>query len=98
MLSCRGSALPAATFLYAQVVDGATQHVVGAQVTPIPVVLDGRRRIVTRKLETIAIHAHPASQLRLQLVPSTNLYGMQRSIGSVDLSAISSALPLSGNP
>ena len=97
-LNYRGSALPAATFLYAQVVDGTTQRVVGAQVTPIPVVLDGLRHTVTRKLETIAIHGRPASELRLQLVPSTNLYGMQRSIGTVSLSAISSSLPLVANP
>jgi hypothetical protein len=32
-------------------------------------------------------------QMRLQLLPSTTLYGTQRSVGSVNLSAISSSLP-----
>jgi len=97
-LTYRGSALPAATFLYAQVYDAAAQRVVGDQVTPIPVVLDGQQHTVTRKLETIAIRGRPDSQLRLRLVPSTALYGMQRSIGTATLSAISSTLPLAANP
>jgi ABC-2 type transport system ATP-binding protein len=81
-LTYRGTALPAATFLYAQVFDAATQRVAGAQVTPIPLVLDGRQHTVTRRLETIAIRARPDSQLRLQLVGSTALYGTQRSVGT----------------
>lgn len=46
-----GFALPSSTFLYAQVVDIVARRVVGLQVTPIPVVLDGVTRTVTRKLE-----------------------------------------------
>ena len=97
-LSYRGSALPAATFLYAQVVDGATQRVVGGAGDTDPG--HPRRPAAHRhpQAREIAIHAHPASQLRLQLVPSTNLYGMQRSIGTVNLSAISSTLPLVSDP
>lgn len=93
-LTYQGNAWPASTFLYAQVVDAATQQVVGSQVTPIPVVLDGLPHTITRKLEVIAIRARPDSQLRLQLLPSTTLYGTQRSVGSVNLSAISSSLPV----
>ena len=84
--------------MYAQVIDATTNRVAGDQVTPIPVVLDGQQHTVTRKLETIAIRGRPDSLLRLQLVPSTALYGTQRSVGSVTLSAISSTLPLAGNP
>lgn len=89
-----GFALPTSTFVYAQVVDAATGRVAGNQVTPIPVVLDGRSRTVTIKLEALAIHARPTSDLRLQIVPSTTIYGSQRSAGSLNIRAISSSLPL----
>jgi ABC-2 type transport system ATP-binding protein len=91
-LTYRGTAAPRATFVYAQVVDAATARVVGGQVTPVPLVLDGRRRTVTRSLETIAIR-DAASDLRLRIVPSTPLYGPQRSAGTLDI-RLSSTLPL----
>ena len=97
-LTYRGSALPVSTFVYAQVFDAATKRVVGAQVTPIPVVLDGREHTITRRLDAIALRARPDSRLRLQLVPSTRVYGMQRSVGSVRLGPISSTLPLVRTP
>ncbi|HEV2058931.1 MAG TPA: alpha/beta fold hydrolase, partial [Solirubrobacteraceae bacterium] len=93
-LSYRGRALPASTFVYAQVVDARMQRVVGGQVTPIPVVLDGRQRTVKRKLEAIALRAHPSSDLRLRLLPSTALYGPQRSTGSVASLSVTSTLPI----
>lgn len=93
-LTYRGRALPASTFVYAQVVDAATQLVVGGQVTPIPVVLDGRKRTVERKLEAIALRVDPSSDLRLRLLPSTALYGPQRSAGSVSSLSVMSALPI----
>lgn len=93
-LSYRGSALPASTFIYAQVVDARTRRVVGGQVTPIPVVLDGRQRTVERKLEAIALRAGRSSDLRLRLLPSTALYGPQRSAGSVNRLSVTSTLPI----
>ena len=93
-LTYRGRALPASTFIYAQVVDGATRRVVGGQVTPIPVKLDGRRRTVERRLEAIALRAGPSSDLRLRLLPSTALYGSQRASGSIRMLRVTSSLPL----
>jgi ABC-2 type transport system ATP-binding protein len=93
-LTYSGFALPAPTFVYAQVVDAAAHRVVGGQVTPIPVVLDGRLRTVTRKLEAVAVRGRPTSDLRLQLVPSTTLYTGQRSIGTLQMTTVTSSLPL----
>ncbi len=93
-LTYRGFALPSATFVYAQVVDVAAGRVVNNQVTPIPVLLDGATRTVTRKLEVIALRGRPTSDLRLQIVTGTPVYGPQRSAGTVALTAVSSSLPI----
>lgn len=93
-LTYRGTALPAATYLYAQVIDVAANRVVGNQVTPIPVILDGLLRTVTRKLEVVALRARPTSNLRVQVISSTPLYAAQHSTGLVWSMAVSSSLPL----
>jgi ABC-2 type transport system ATP-binding protein len=93
-LTYRGFALPSSTFVYARVVDSAAGRVVNNQVTPIPVRLDGATRTVTRKLEVIALRGRPTSDLRLQIVTGTPLYGPQRSAGTVTLTAITSSLPV----
>ena len=93
-LTYSGLALPSSTFLYAQVVDIAAGRVVGNQVTPIPVVLDGLPRTVTRQLEVIAMRARRSSDLRLQIVSATPVYGPQRSAGWVTLTAVASSLPV----
>ncbi|MDQ3722932.1 MAG: CocE/NonD family hydrolase [Actinomycetota bacterium] len=93
-LSYQGTALPTSTFVYARVLNARTQRVVGKQVTPIPLVLDGRRRTVTRRLEVIVSRAGPASDLRLQLLPSVGLYGPQRSAGGVGSLTVTSRLPI----
>jgi ABC-2 type transport system ATP-binding protein len=93
-LTYRGFALPSSTFVYARVVDAAAGRIAGDQVTPIPVVLDGLQHTVTRKLEAIALRGRPTSDLRLQLVTSTSLYGPQRSAGTITVSAMTSTLPL----
>jgi len=93
-LSYQGFALPTQTFLYARVVDAATGLVAGNQVTPIPVVLNGLPHTVTRKLETVALRGKPTSNLRLQLLTSTPLYGPQRSTGAVTVTSVTGSLPL----
>jgi ABC-2 type transport system ATP-binding protein len=89
-----GTAAPAETHLYAQVVDTKANKVLGNQVTPIPVVLDGQRRTVERALEPIAAHATPDSRYRVQVIPGTTVYGLQRSTGAVTLHAVEAALPV----
>ena len=55
----RGRAKPERTFLYAQVVDGEADRVIGGLATPLPVILDGRQRTVERPMEAIAEHGRP---------------------------------------
>ena len=82
------------TFVYAQVVDAAAGRVVGGLVTPIPLVLDGATRTITRPLEVVALRGRPTSDLRLQLVASSPLYGPQRSLGALTVSSVTTSLPL----
>lgn len=93
-LTYRGTASPARSFLYGQVVDAVNGRVAGAQATPIPVVLDGRTRSVERPLETVALRAGPRSGLRLQITAGTTVYSPQRSLGRVLLQSIDGSLPL----
>jgi ABC-2 type transport system ATP-binding protein len=90
----RGRAKPTRTFLYAQVVDDEGDRVVGGLVTPLPVILDGRRRTVERPLEAIAEHGGPASLYRLQITPGAATYELQRSKGRVSLYGVFGSLPL----
>lgn len=93
-LTYRGGALPARTFLYAQVLDAGAGRVVGGSVTPVPVVLDGRTHTVQRSLEAIAVRGRASSDLRLQVAAGTTVYGTQRSVGSVRLERVEATLPL----
>jgi ABC-2 type transport system ATP-binding protein len=95
-LTYRGSVLltSSKTFVYAQVVDASAGRVVGGLVTPIPVVLDGLTHTITRPLEVVALRGRPTSNLRLQLLPSSPLYGPQRSLGSMTVSSLTTSLPL----
>jgi ABC-2 type transport system ATP-binding protein len=82
------------TFVYAQIVDASAGRVVGGLVTPIPVVLDGVTHTISRPLEVVALRGRPTSNLRLQLVASSPLYGPQRSRGSITVSSVTTSLPL----
>ncbi|HSV40397.1 MAG TPA: CocE/NonD family hydrolase [Nocardioidaceae bacterium] len=93
-LSYRGLAFPAKTWVYGQILDAVTGRVVGVQVTPIPVTLDGRQRAVEVELEAIATRALPTGDYRLQLMPASLLYGLQRSLGSVTVSEARVTLPV----
>ncbi len=89
-----GGALPAKTFVYAQIIDRANGQVLGNQVTPIPVVLDGKPHTITRPLEMIAAHAGPSSKLALQIIGGTPLYGPQRSLSGVRFDSVHATLPI----
>ncbi len=90
----RGRAKPERTFLYAQIVDGETDRVLGGLATPLPVILDGRERTVSRPLEAIAEHGGPASLYRLQITPGAATYELQRSEGKVSIYGAFGSLPL----
>ncbi len=96
-LNYRGTASPAQTYVYAQVVDKKSGQVLGNQATPIPVTLDGTDRAVARPLESIAAEAGPGSQWVVQLVPSSALYGSQRSTGAITFNNAKASLP-TGTP
>lgn len=88
-----GTAAPADTRLYAQVVDLNTGRVVGNQVVPIPVTLDGSRHTVERPLEPIATRGGPGSRYRVQIAAGTSVYDRQRSTGAVTLERVEATLP-----
>jgi len=90
----RGTAKPARTFVYAQVVDGEADRVLGGLATPLPVILDGRERTVQRPLEAIAEHGGPASLYRLQITPGAATYELQRSKGRISVYGAFGSLPL----
>jgi len=91
-LAYSGTASPAQTFVYAQVVDKRSGQVLGNQATPIPVTLDGANRTVSRPLESIAAQAGAGSQWVIQLVPASALYGSQRSTGSISFASAKASL------
>ncbi|MCK9248190.1 MAG: alpha/beta fold hydrolase [Solirubrobacteraceae bacterium] len=93
-LRYRGTATTPDTHLFAQIVDVERNVVVGNQVTPIPVVLDGRERTVERRLEAVAMRVTPSSRYRLQILDGANLYGLTLAAGSVDVAEARVTLPL----
>ncbi len=83
--------------VFAQLVDDSVDLVVGNQVTPIQVVLDGEQHTVTVPLEMVAFSAEPGAELRLQLVASTVAYAAPQFGGSIDFERIEVSLPVSTN-
>ena len=81
------------TRVFAQLVDDATGLVLGNQITPIAVVLDGQPHTLTLPLEVVAFAAKPGTTLTLQLVATTVAYAVPRLGGSVDFTDISVMLP-----
>jgi ABC-2 type transport system ATP-binding protein len=79
--------------VFAQLVDEATGLVVGNQVTPIPVTLDGAVHEVTAPLEAISFTADPGSRLVLQIVAATVLYDRPPPGGSIELHDVRVELP-----
>ena len=67
---------------------------VGKQITPIPVVLDGATHEVIVPLEVVSHLVRPGTTLTLQLVATTTAYGEPRLGGTVDLSDIAVSLPV----
>ena len=93
-LTYTGTALPRTTWVYAQILDKKAGRIVGVQVTPIPLTLDGKRRVVTLDLNAIATRATVDSQYVLQLVSGSAIFGLQRSTGAVTFNDIQVSLPV----
>jgi ABC-2 type transport system ATP-binding protein len=92
-LTYSGTGAPAATHVYAQLVDEARGVVVGNQATPIPVTLDGQPHTISRPLEAIAASAPAGAKYTLQLTGGTLLYGPVRAAGAITFSQVKLSLP-----
>jgi len=85
-----------AKFLYGQIVDDATGLVLGNQVQPIPVTLDGKTRTVKVKLENVVYTMEPGSSLTLQLTGSATVYRgalLTPALGALTVSDLELTLP-----
>ncbi len=95
-LTYRGTVPPGVrpTRIFAQLVDDSTGLVVGNQVTPIAVVLDGQEHSTTVGLEAVCQSVAPGQSLTLQLVATTVAYATPRLGGTIAFSKISIGLPV----
>ncbi|WP_308214999.1 S15 peptidase family protein [Mycolicibacterium arabiense] len=79
--------------VFAQLVDDATGAVLGNQVTPIPVTLDGQSHTVTIPLEQVAHTLSAGQTLTLQVVASTANYENFGSFGVLNVANLGVSLP-----
>ncbi|XAY07210.1 hypothetical protein DSM112329_04091 [Paraconexibacter sp. AEG42_29] len=80
--------------VFAQLVDLDSGTVVGGQVTPLPVVLDGAPRTISRDLETVALHVRPGARYALQLMPASSLFRAQTASGTFTVTRADVTLPV----
>ena len=85
------------TVVFAQLVDTHTGLVLGNQVTPIDVTLDGGTHTTSVPLEIVAYAATPASHVELQLVATTVAYAPPQLGGSVTFTGIHLTLPVAAS-
>jgi ABC-2 type transport system ATP-binding protein len=81
------------TRVFAQLVDPSTGVVVGTQITPIKVILDGKAHALSVPLEVIAFTARAGSRLTLQLVATSTAYAQPRLGGTIAFTGIHVSLP-----
>ncbi len=81
------------TRLFAQLVDPTTGVVLGNQITPIPVTLDGSTHIARISMESVVFTATPGATLELQLVANTVAYATPRTGGTVQVAHVQLSLP-----
>jgi ABC-2 type transport system ATP-binding protein len=79
--------------VYAQLVDDTTGLVLGNQVTPIPVTLDGETHTANFPLEMVAHTLAPGETVTLQIVASATTYQALWSSGELNVSDIKLTLP-----
>ena len=65
----------------------------GNQITPIPVTLDGKAHTATIPLEMVAFTAKPGAHLTLQVVATTVAYTQPRLGGSISFHDVKIELP-----
>jgi ABC-2 type transport system ATP-binding protein len=82
------------TRVFAQLVDPTTGLVLGNQITPIDVILDGRTHTTSLPLEMVAFTGRAHTAVDLQLVATTVAYAQPRLGGLVHFGTIAVSLPV----
>lgn len=87
-LTYRGWARQGTTHVYAQIIDRSRSSVVlGNQVTPVPLILDGRTQTLTVPLEEVSWRVTPATRLVLQVTPATSVYALPKATALTSFTA-----------
>lgn len=82
------------TRVFAQLVDDTTGLVLGNQITPVPVVLDGRPHTLSIPLEVVSyLFSGADDSVTLQITPTTVAYAQPRLGGEIEFSRIGIVLP-----
>jgi ABC-2 type transport system ATP-binding protein len=97
-LTVRYSGTGSGTHVYAQLLDTTTGLVLGNQVTPIPVTLDGQPHTVSIPLQPVAHTMQPGQTVSLQLFAWAAEYAGKPSLGQFAVSDISISLPTVSSP
>ncbi len=82
------------TRAFAQLVDDETGLVLGNQVTPVVLDLDGASHSISLPLETVAHRLAAGSSITLQIVATTTAYAEPRLSGTVEFTSIDVSLPV----
>jgi ABC-2 type transport system ATP-binding protein len=82
--------------VFAQILDGRRNVVLGNQVTPIPIVIDGASHTVKRSLEGVAAAVGADSRYTLQIIGGSQVYGPVRTTAMVTVSRAHVELPTVG--
>ena len=92
-LTYSGTAADSDGRAYAQIVDNASSLVLGNQVTPIALTLDGATHTTTLPLEGIAADVTEGKSYKLQILAGTSVYFAARQPGAIDFSSIDLSIP-----
>jgi ABC-2 type transport system ATP-binding protein len=84
-------------YAFAQIVDETRGVVVGNQVRPIPLALDGRPHTIERPLEAIAASLTPQSRLTLQITGGSQVYGPARTAADLQIAKARLEIPTVGS-
>ena len=82
------------TRVFAQLVDDATGLVIGNQITPVDITLDGKGHTASSDLEVIAQHLEPGRTITLQMVATTPAYATPRLGGKITFDSLAVSLPV----
>jgi ABC-2 type transport system ATP-binding protein len=90
----QGTAPASDARVLAQILDTNTGKVLGNQITPIPVTLNGRSHSIHLPLEIVTATALPSSHFVLQLVAQSVLYNTHPQGGSIRFSDVRLSVPM----